>query len=159
MVENLEKKELWDKCGINPDVVICIFRLFDKRAWLTMILSHLHTIFPTLTFMNSYHLTFSTKSSKGPLRTILWHGLENTLKMAMESQKSPRLWLILIRGMYVLHMLCVLHTSTSCASCMCPLITLIPLAEFLLYLLIQGSIDSSREGALISGPAMIQKCS
>ena len=25
MIENLEKKELWDECGINPDIVVCKF--------------------------------------------------------------------------------------------------------------------------------------
>lgn len=25
MVENLEKKELWDGCGINPDVIVSYF--------------------------------------------------------------------------------------------------------------------------------------
>ena len=32
MIENLEKKELWDECGINPDITVCESGLFIEQA-------------------------------------------------------------------------------------------------------------------------------
>jgi len=100
MVENLEKPELWDECGINPDIVVSYFVInVDAQPPLTIIFSHLHTISRTPIYMSSSRVTFCIKSLKEHSRTISLPGLASTLRDSMENQRPPKSWLILITGM------------------------------------------------------------
>jgi hypothetical protein len=100
MVEHLEKKELWDECGINPDIIVSKCAHANIRAGLTLVLSHSRTTFRVRTSTSLYHVTSCTKLSRVHSRTISLRGSVITWRVSTESQRLQKSWLILTASAY-----------------------------------------------------------
>lgn len=99
MVEHLKKKEVWDDCGINPDVIVSEFTLSQHAITLTVTPSHSQATFRMQISTSSYRVTSCTKLLKGLSKTTSSRGLGNTLTVSTGSRRLQRSWLILIDGM------------------------------------------------------------
>ena len=86
MTQNLERKELWDDFGINPDVVVSkslpqCANIPDNNA------SRSRMIFQMQIYTNSCLVIFYTKSSRAHSKITWLPGLENIFKTSTGSRR------------------------------------------------------------------------